>query len=111
MGSMVASNQDSHNSNKVAVGLAIVGFASKIASAATTPQADIRTWDNLPQYLSFAALSLAPGEYPATLEFMDASGQVVQSLTQLITISVPPADPSVGSKTPDVVVFCSELKK
>ena len=110
MGSMVASNQDSHNSNKVAIGLAIVGIASKIASASTTPQADIRAWDNLPQFLSFAALSLDPGEHAAILEFMDANGQVVQSLTQRFTISVPPADPSIGATTPDIVVFCSEAK-
>lgn len=111
MGAVVAADRPGRNTDKTALALATVGILSKIASSATTPQADIRSWDNLPQYLSFAALELPPGEHPATLEFLDAQGQPVRSLTQNITISVPPADPSAGAKPSDVVVFLSELKK
>ena len=110
IGAMAAADHGGRDADRAAIGLAAVGLISKIASAATTPQADLRAWDNLPQFLSFSALSLAPGEHAATLEFLDASGQVVQSLTQSFTITVPAADPSIGAKSPDVVVFCSEAK-
>ena len=110
IGAVGAANYGSRDSEKAAIGLAAIGLISKIASSATTPQADIRTWENLPQYLSFAALQLAPGEHNATLEFLDANGQTVQSLTQHFTISVPAADTSIGGKEPDLVVFCSEMK-
>lgn len=110
MGSMAAANHGGRDSEKVALGLAAVGLFSKIASAATTPQADIRTWDNLPQYLSFAALRLSPGEHAATLQFLDAAGQVVPRLTQQLIISVPEIDNSIGAQPRDVVVFASDLK-
>jgi hypothetical protein len=110
VGAMAAANHGGRDADRAALGLAAVGLISKIASSATTPQADIRTWENLPQYLSFSALSLASGDHPATLEFLDANGQVVQYLTQRFTITVPPADPSIGAKAPDVVMFCSETK-
>jgi hypothetical protein len=87
-----------------AVALGAIGLLSKLASAATTPQADIRMWDNLPQRLSFAALRLGPGEYPATLEFQDAAGSALPGLTQTLKIQVEPADR-------DTVIFLSELKR
>jgi len=110
VGAVGAANYGSRDSEKAALGLAAIGLISKITSAATTPAADIRTWENLPQYLSFAALQLAPGEHSATLEFLDANGQVVPQLTQHFTISVPAADSSIGGRDSDVVVFCSEMK-
>ena len=88
----------------VVVALGAIGLLSKLASAATTPQADIRMWDNLPQRLSFAALRLGPGEYPATLEFQDAAGLTLPGLTQTLKIQVEPADR-------DTVIFLSELKR
>jgi hypothetical protein len=110
IGAMAAANHGSRDSEKAAIGLAAVGLISKFASAATTPHADIRTWESLPQYLSFAALQLGPGEHNATLEFLDANGQVVPRLTQNFVISVPAPDSSIGGRTSDVVVFCSEMK-
>jgi hypothetical protein len=100
-------NRDAAN---VALGLAAVGLISKIASSATTPDADTRTWDNLPQYLSFAALRLPPGEYPATITFLDGSGRPVSSTaTRQITITVPAPDASIGAAPQDTVIFLSEL--
>lgn len=87
-----------------AVALGAIGLLSKLASAATTPKADIRMWDNLPQRLSFAALRLSPGEYPATLEFQDATGRTLPGLTQTLTLQVEPADRNT-------VIFLSELKR
>lgn len=87
-----------------AVALGAIGLLSKLASAATTPKADIRMWDNLPQRLSFAALQLPPGAHPATLEFQDASGRTLPGLTQTLTLQVEPVDRNT-------VIFLSELKR
>jgi hypothetical protein len=87
--------------DEVGAGLIVAGVVSKIFSGATTPQADIRTWDNLPRYLSFATLSLPPGEHPVTVEFLDAAGRLLPDLTKAITINVP-ADGK------DKVVFVSD---
>ena len=110
IGALGAANHGSRDSEKVALGLAAIGLISKVASAATTPQADLRSWRNLPQYLSFAAIQLTPGDHNATLEIFDAHGQVIPRLTQHFTISVPTQDSSIGGKSPDVVVFCSQHK-
>jgi hypothetical protein len=100
-------NKDAAN---VALGLAAVGILSKIASSATTPEADTRAWDNLPQYLSFAALRLAPGTYPATITFLDAAGTPLPfNGKRDITITVPAPDPSIGAAPEDTVIFLSEL--
>lgn len=111
IGSVIAAdrsyNRDgtrSRGSEQTAIALGAIGLISKIASAATTPNADTRTWDNLPQRLSFAAVHLAPGRYPATLEFFDANGQRLAALTQTMTIVVHDA-------SRDTVVFLSELKR
>ena len=100
-----AADNDSRDSRRAAVGLAAIGLISKIASAATTPQADVRTWDNLPQYLSFVALKLAPGDHPARLEFLTRDGEPAPELTRELTITVS-SDPSANN-----VVFLSELAR
>ena len=104
IGAMIAANNGSRDGDRAAVALGPIGLIGKIASAATTPRPDIRMWDNLPQRLSFAALRLAPGDYPATLEFQDATGQTLRGLTQTLTLHVDPADR-------DTVIFLSELKR
>lgn len=85
------------------IALGAIGLVSKLASAATTPSADTRTWDNLPQRLSFAATRLAPGQYPATLEFLDKQGAPLPARTRQITLTVSP--------NKDTVVFLSELQR
>lgn len=100
----------SKDSQEVALGLAAVGLISKIASAATQTEADIRTWNNLPRYLSFASFSLPPGEYPATLTFQNAAGRIHPGRTQTFAITVPAPDPaSVASRPADTVVIRGEL--
>jgi tetratricopeptide (TPR) repeat protein len=103
VGAAVAANQDSRQGNEAAVGLAAIGIISKIASAATTPQADIRTWDNLPQFLSFAALKLSPGEHSGQVEYLTRDGEPDPNLTREVTVTVP-ADTSANT-----IVFLSEL--
>jgi hypothetical protein len=88
------------SADEIGAGLMIAGLASKIISAATTPEADIRTWDNLPQFISFAALQLVPGEHVVTVEFNNASGTADARLTKTITVQVPASR--------DKVVFVSD---
>jgi hypothetical protein len=104
VGAAIAANQRGRNADTTALALGAFGVLSKLASAATTVKADIRMWDNLPQRLSFAALRLAPGDYPATLEFQDVSGRTLPALTQNLNLHVDPADR-------DTVIFLSELKR
>jgi hypothetical protein len=99
------------DADKAALGLAAVGLISKLASAATTPGADTRMWDTLPQYLSFTALELAPGEHEAVLNFYDASGGVIMNRSQQFKIVVPEKSAGVAANPGDVVVFRSELAK
>lgn len=101
-GAILAGHQGHRsNSDEVGAGLLAFGLLSKVISAATTPVADTRCWDNLPQYLGFAALRLPPGQHAATVEFQDAVGRPISSLTKSITILVPAVDR-------DTVVFISD---
>ncbi len=111
VGSIVAASRmnrwdgtHSEGSQNTALALGAVALISKIASAATTPEADTRMWHNLPQRLSFATVKLEPGEHPARLEFFDAGGAKLAALTQEVTLVVD--DPAE-----DTVVFLSELKR
>jgi hypothetical protein len=93
-----------HNSGsatgEVGLGLLAAGLVSKIFSAATTPEADTRTWDNLPKFISYATMKLPPGEHTVTVEFNDAAGVADPKLTKTLTVNVP-ADR-------DKVVFVSD---
>ena len=85
---------------EAAIGLLAFGLVSKIVSATTTPAADTRCWDALPQYLSFAAISLPPGPHVATVEFLDAAGKPIPLLTKTANLNVAAAR--------DTVVFISD---
>ena len=89
------------NTQEAALGVALFGLLSKVVSATTTPAADVRAWDNLPQYLSFAALRLPAGRHTATVEFLDPSGRLIPSLTKTVALDVP-------GLTSDAVVFISD---
>lgn len=94
----------SRDAENAAIALGAIGLIGKIAAAATTPQADVRMWDNLPQRLSFAALRLSAGTYEGTVQFLDAAGKELPASTRRVTINI--SDPSR-----DTVVFLSELKR
>ncbi len=91
IGGAVLGSQRGRRSNvdEIGLGLLAAGLISKIVSAATIPAADVRTWDNLPQYLSFTSFSLPPGQYVAKVEFNDAQGRALPSLTKTVTINIP----------------------
>ncbi len=93
---------------QAAVALATVGIFSKIASAATRPAADTRTWDNLPQYLSFAALRLPPGRHEAGLEFFDEQDRRLPDLAQRFAIEVPEGGRGTAE---DIVIFRTGLAR
>jgi len=75
-GALIASQNDR---NGIATGvLAGLALLSAGLSAATTPQADIRTWDNLPHSICFLCLSLPPGESALTVMGHNAAGSVIK---------------------------------
>jgi len=102
-GAILAGTQHGqHNvGDEVGLGLMLAGLASKIISASTTPDADVRTWDNLPQFISFASLSLPVGEHALKVEFLDAADKPAANLTKTINVNVTGPDP-------DKVVFVSD---
>jgi len=92
-----------HDAENAAIALGAIGLFSKLASAATTPNADTRMWNNLPQRLSFAALRLPAGAHPARIDYFDAEGRRLAGSSKELTIVVDDA-------SRDTVVFLSELK-
>jgi len=76
-GALVASQVDR---NGIATGvLAGLALISAGLSAATTPEADIRAWENLPDSLFLVCLSLPPGQATLTINGRNAYGSVVQT--------------------------------
>ncbi len=74
---------------QVGLGVALAGLVSKVVSSATTPEADTRAWDNLPRYLSFANLQVAPGPHTLEVQFKDSAGQAVPAFTKTVHFEVP----------------------
>jgi hypothetical protein len=85
----------------VGLGIAAVGLLSKLVSSATVPEADTRTWDNLPRYLSFVCVPLPVGQHVATIQFLGPGGQVQPNLTKTVTLNITTTDR-------DKVVFVSD---
>ncbi|MFL2907604.1 MAG: hypothetical protein ACJZ65_00425 [Limisphaerales bacterium] len=71
-------------------GLALlgVGLVGKFIGNSVEPRADTRTWNNLPQHLSFAALNLPLGEHPATVDFIDATGAALPDRQKSVLFNV-----------------------
>jgi hypothetical protein len=100
-GLVTAGSSHDRSTQNIGLGIAAAGLLSKIISSATTPDADTRSWDNLPQRLSFAAVPLPVGQHAMTMEFLDPSGRPIASLTKILTVNVATADR-------DTVVFVSD---
>jgi hypothetical protein len=86
---------------EVGLGIALAGLVTTMVSAATVPTADTRTWDNLPQYLSFACLPLPVGQHVLTVQFLDSSHRVQANLTKTINLNITTTEH-------DKVVFVSD---
>ncbi len=89
-----------HGQGEAALIAGGVAIAAALISAATTPEADTRAWDNLPRYLTFAALELPSGTHSLTVEFRDANGRA--GATRRLDFSVP------ADSRRDTVLFASE---
>jgi len=85
-GVVLAQNRETQ---PVALGAIALGIFSKIASAATHAEADTRSWDNLPLYLTFAHLEVQPGEHQVAVNFLDEANRLIPGLTKTVTIKVP----------------------
>ena len=85
--------------DEVGAGLLIAGLVSKVISAAATPSADTRAWDNLPNLIGFTAFRLPEGSHQLKADFVDASGAI--TLSRTISIKVEPG-------TRDTVLFLSD---
>jgi len=91
--------------------LASAPFHTAASNITQTAQADTRCWNNLPRYLSFAALKLPPGTHEAELNFYDPLGRLYFPLTQHLTITVPdPAALPPGARPKDTVIIRSQLR-
>ena len=98
-GAVLASQQGRRSSaDEVGLGLLAAGLVSKLFSAATTPTADVRAWDNLPNLLGFAALRVPPGRHTATVDFQNPSRQT--TVSRQLTFEVVPGK--------DTVLFVSD---
>lgn len=89
------------NSRDVGLGLAAAGVVAKILASQTTPEADIRAWDNLPQYISFSAFEVPPGSHEILIEFLDSSSRPIPEYTKKAAFSI-------DSTRRDVVIYASD---
>lgn len=99
-GALTAMAAEQNSTRNIGLGIALAGLVSKVISAATKPDADTRCWNNLPQFLTFAAVPLPAGSHTARVEFLDANGQPISGLTKTVQFTVP----AVGDK----VVFVGD---
>jgi hypothetical protein len=100
-GLTTAAASHDRTTQEIGLGIALAGLVSKAISAATVPAADTRAWENLPRYLSFASVPLPVGQHVATVQFLNASGQVQPNLTKTVTLNITTTDH-------DKVVFVSD---
>lgn len=100
-GAILAGTSRRHsNQDEIGAGLVIAGLLTKMVSAATTPQADTREWEGLPQFLALGQFKLSPGQHTATIEFLNAAGSAQSQFTKLINFTVP--------ESRDAVVYVSD---
>ena len=79
---------DYEDSRDAGLALLGVGLVGKFIGNSVEPRADTRTWNNLPQHLSFAALNLPVGEHPATVDFIDATGAALPDRQKSVLFNV-----------------------
>ena len=74
----------------IAGALLILGGAAYGLAYLANPACDVRTWWNLPQYLSFESFQLNPGEHVVQVDFFDAKNKKVDFLSQTRKVSINP---------------------
>jgi len=85
MGAAFASSQHSDTATGVLIGLSLL---SAMISSATTPEADIRLWENLPNSIYLIGLTLPPGQSKLQLRGIGSRPQTVD-----LNPTVVPDDP------------------
>lgn len=103
-GALTAAASRNSTGQEVGLGVLAAGLVLEGFSASTHPAADTRSWNNLPRFLSFAAVQLPPGQYPATVQFQDRYGYTLPNLTKNITVTVAPDNR-------DKIVFVSDRSR
>lgn len=78
-----------HDHEQAGFALLAAGLLTKVVSAATTPEADTRCWEALPQFLALGQFQLPPGEHTATVSFLNAEGHAKPEFTKQVTFTVP----------------------
>jgi len=76
-GAIAASEGFEHDDNTlkgVGGALALLGFISKGVSASTKPDADVRTWDNLPDRVYIFSVSVEPGVHTFSADVFGPEG-------------------------------------
>jgi hypothetical protein len=84
-GVVLVDHEDTRDAGLALLGVGLVG---KFIGNSVEPRADTRTWNNLPQHLSFAALKLPVGEHPATVDFIDATGAALPDRQKSVLFNV-----------------------
>lgn len=69
---------DSKNNNEMALLFDIIGLASQIHTE-VSEQADVRTTQYFPAYADVGGLTVEPGIYSVTVDFLNAGGQILRS--------------------------------
>jgi len=77
--------EDTREAGLALLGLGLIG---KFIGGSVEPRADTRTWNNLPQHLSFTSLQLPPGKYQAIIEFLDGSGTALPEHQKNVILNV-----------------------
>jgi hypothetical protein len=84
-GAILASQPETEGAG---VALLSAGLVGKIVGGSAEPRADTRTWTNLPQHLSFAALQLPTGTHTIAIEFLDTNGIALPNRQKNVSVTV-----------------------
>ncbi len=84
-GAILASQPETEGAG---VALLSAGLVGKIVGGSAEPRADTRTWTNLPQHLSFAALQLPAGAHTIAIEFLDTNGIALPNRQKNVSVTV-----------------------
>lgn len=82
-------NRNSGGALGVGLGLMAAGFVSKTLSAATTPAADIRYWDNLPERVHLATFAVDEPPERVLVAFRDFGGPASADIMAPVTTAAP----------------------
>ena len=86
-GAGTALTSDNQTQSLVGLGMIVGGIVTKVISSASHPEADVRSWDNLPHSIFLTGLRCPPGVSTVKVEALSESGAVLATETRTVTIS------------------------